>query len=393
MQHRLTLASGVPGLTLRSTLARGEQPGGTKLILDGRHELAGGGIGGDNRLGSSFDDWGINIQAQLNSPTGNGEQVYLFLSGEPRLDRAFRGNAPRRVAGGGVIVPVGGEGVTINPEFTVSDTNPLVLNPLFRSNGRLYRGALNLSAPVITTAIGVLTARTGLEIASETQRLPAFDAVIAKDRLTVLRGGMSWQGQPQRSGTAAVVITLSQGVGLFGARSAAEIAASDASASRGSDPRFTRIEARAALSRTLASGIVADVIVRGQTSFGTVVPNSETFDLTGLDSVSSFTAGALNADGGVTVRGEVARAWLLPIGGSNVQIVPYVFAAGGRAHLIRADPFFPTVAAAYGIGMRLAAGGLPLGAAPSVTLEYGRGDANRAVRLRDRLNIALGVQF
>lgn len=393
MQRRLSVASNVPGLTLRSTLARGAQPGGARLVLEGEHRLAGASIGGDNRLGPSFDDWGLNLQVQINSPTGNGEQFYVFLSGEPRLDRAFRDDATRRVAGGGVIVPVGVDGVTINPEFTVSDTNPLTLNPLLRSNGRLYRGALNLAVPLSTTAAGALTGRAALEIASETQRLPVFDAVIAKDRLTVLRGGLSWQGPAGSGGSLSMLATVSQGIGLFDARSGAEIAASDAPVSRGSDPRFTRIEGRIAVVRPLFDGITLDVVARGQSSFGTVVPNSETFDLTGLDSVSSFTAGALSADGGITLRGELNRGWVLPVGGSKVQLAPYLFAAGGRAHLVRADPFFPTVATAFGAGLRLAASGLPLGAAPMVAIEYGRGDANRGVRARDRLNLSLGVQF
>lgn len=393
MQRRLATASDVPGLTLRSTLARGEQPGGARLILEGRHQLVGANIGGDNRLGPSFDDWGINFQAQINSPTGHGEQIYLFLSGEPRLDRAFRGDAPRRIAGGGVIMPIGHDGVTINPEFTVSDTNPLTLNPLFQSNGRLYRGTVNLSAPLLATAVGALTGRAALEIVSETQRLPVFDAIVARDRLTVLRGGLSWQERSPRGGATSMLLTLSQGLGLFGAPSLADIAASDAPASRGSNPRFTRIEGRVTIARPLAAGLVVNVVARGQTSFGTVVPNSETFDLTGLDSVSSFTAGALNGDGGVTVRGEVSRAWTLSTGAMQVQLAPYAFGAGGRAHLVRGDPFFPTVATAFGAGLRLAAGGLPLGAAPTITIEYGRGDANRGVPPRDRLSILLGVQF
>ena len=393
MQRRLAAASAVPGLTLRSTLARGNRAGGARLILEGRQKLVGVSLGGDNRLGPSFRNWGVNLQAQVNSPTGHGEQLYLFLAGEPRPDRAVRSDATRRVIGGGLIVPIGIDGATINPEFTVSDTNPRTLNPLLQSNGRLYRGALNLAAPLLTTGFGTLSGRAGMEIASETQRLPVFDAVIAKDRLTVARAGLSWLGQADRNGTVSMSMTLSQGLGLFGARSPAEIAASADATSRGSDPRFTRVEGRVAIRRPLVAGVLLDVVARAQTSFGTVVPNSETFDLTGMDSVSSFTAGALSTDGGVTVRGELGKAWVLAAGPAKVQLAPYLFAAGGRAHLVLPDPFFPTNATAFGAGLRLAAGDLPLGAAPTVTIEYGRGDANRGVVARDRLNISLGVQF
>jgi len=42
------------GRICRSTLARGDTPGGARLILDGRYSEFGGNISADNTLGPAF---------------------------------------------------------------------------------------------------------------------------------------------------------------------------------------------------------------------------------------------------------------------------------------------------------------------------------------------------
>ena len=393
LQRRLALAGAVPGARLRSTLAKGERPGGARLILDGGYKPFGLTIGADNRLGPAFNNWGVNLQATINSPTGHGEQLYAFLSGQPRLDETFRRDSLRRVAGGGLTLPLTSWGLTINPEFTYSNTNPRVSNPLLASNGRLYRGTVNLIAPLLSTAVGSLTARLGLEVTDERQTLPAFDFTLSKDRLTVLRANLAWRGQFGAGGSIVAETTLSQGIDALGARTASSIAASNAPSSRGSDPQFTRAELRLTTQQRLIEGAVLTVIGRAQTSFGTVVPNSETFDLTGLDGLSTFTAGLLSADGGVMLRSELGRTLTLPAGAARLFATPYLFAAVGRSHFVVRDALNPNVATSYGLGLRLAAQGLPLGAAPAASIEYGHGDQNRGGASDDRVSVSLGVQF
>lgn len=393
MERHLNAASAIPGITLRSTLARGEQVGGARLILEGRHQLAGLSIGGDNRLGPSFRDWGLNIQAQLNSPLGLGEQFYLFLSGDPRLDRAFRASAPRRVAGVGATIPLTSGGLVLNPEFTVSDTHPIPGNPVFATDGRLYRGALSLSQPLLYRAHGTLIGRATIELLSETQRLPFFDVTLSKDRLTVVRGNLSWRGTLWPSATLSADATLSHGTRLFGARTPDEIAASSAPASRGSDPQFTVADAQAVIQQAIGKASSFTLIARAQTPFGHVLPSSDLFDLSGLDSLSPLTAGALSADGGVTMRGELAHRLLVPVGGQKLQLAPYLFSAIGRPHSVIADPFLPSQLVAYGAGIRLASSPLLLGGSPNVTLEYGHVRANRGAGSSERLSVLVGVTF
>lgn len=392
MERRLNSAAAIPGITMRSTLARGEAAGGARLILEGRHKLAGLSIGGDNRLGPSFDDWGLNVQAQLNSPLGLGEQFYLFLSGDPRVDRAFRRSAPRRVAGVGATVPITARGFAINPEFTVSDTRPIAANPILATSGRLYRGALSLTHPLLYTADGALAGRATIEVMSETQRLPFFGVDLSQDRLAVLRGNVSWRGTAWRNASIATDVTLSQGLSLFGARTAAEIAMSDTPTSRGSDPTFTRADALAVLQQAIGTASSLTVIARAQTSFGTVVPSSELFELGGLDSLSPLTAGLLSTDSGATLRGELAHRVTLGERALKLQLSPYLFAAAGVADPVIADPFSPTRAAAVGAGVRVNTSAI-FGAAPTLTLEYGHVRANRGAGSNERLSVLYGVSF
>ena len=393
MERRLTSAAAIPGMTIRSTLARGDSAGGARLVLEGRHQLAGLSIGGDNRLGPSFDDWGLNVQAQLNSALGYGEQFYLFLSGDPRIDRAFRGSAPRRVGGVGAILPLTASGLTFNPEFTVSDTHPISANPIFASDGRLYRSAFSLAHPLLYTPKGALLGRVTLEVVSETQSLPFFDLTLSKDRLSVVRGNLFYNGSAWGNASIAAETTISQGTSLFHARTPASIARSETASSRGSDPQFTKVDGRAVLQQAFGQQSTLTVIARAQTSFGTVLPSSELFDLGGLDGLSPLTAGALSTDGGAVVRGELAHRKAFDFATTRLQIEPYLFGAAGLPHAVIDDPFLPSRAFAYGVGIRFATTPLPFGAAPTLTLEFGQARANRGAGSNERLSVLYGVSF
>jgi hemolysin activation/secretion protein len=136
----VALAGREPGLTLRSTLACGTQPGGGALVLDGQQSELTGSYGVDNKLAKSLGLSGSTLQLALNEPLGCGEQFYGYLSGEPNWFNDFRKDAPRRVVGGGTIVPLGSDGFSINPEFTWSDTQPIVPSALvLKSRSRFER--------------------------------------------------------------------------------------------------------------------------------------------------------------------------------------------------------------------------------------------------------------
>ena len=87
IERRLLIAGDVPGLRLKSTLARGEELGGTLLVLEGTHRLVTATANIDNRLPSSLGTWSYGTSVALNSAFGLGEQFYVSAqaSGDPGL--------------------------------------------------------------------------------------------------------------------------------------------------------------------------------------------------------------------------------------------------------------------------------------------------------------------
>jgi hemolysin activation/secretion protein len=388
LQARLQAAQALPGAQLRSTIAQGQTPGGALLILDGGYKPVAVALSGDNNLGPAFKDWGVNIQLTLNSPTGHGEQAYAFISGSPHADQAFKTDALRRIAGGGIVFPVGGDGWAINPEVTWSDTNPLTDIFFLQSHDRLWRESLNLLVPVDLGAPGSTTGRVTLEHVDELSTLPVFGAVVSHDRLAVLRGHLGWDGAALGGGLH-LDGGLSKGLSLFGAgdRGQAE------PFSRGSDPLFTKLEATLGLSEPLPGAAAANLTVRAQTSFGTILPTSETFDLGGTDGLSSFTPGALATDAGTTARLQIERPFTLQAGRLTLATSPYVFGAAGWSWPATGGALAPRRATDYGAGVRFNLAGVPFGARPRITLEYGHGRADRGPPADDRILASLGLDF
>ncbi len=99
IEQPLLLAGDTPGLTLTSTLARGREQGGARLLLSGRHRIASGSVSLENGFAPSLGRFGVTAQASLNSALGWGEQIYGFAVGGHDLPGNFYGDAPVRVLG------------------------------------------------------------------------------------------------------------------------------------------------------------------------------------------------------------------------------------------------------------------------------------------------------
>src|SRR5262249_5024488 len=141
-------AGDAPGLRLRSTIARGTQEGGTLLILDGVYQIVTGSISTENRLPESLGTWSYTASVALNSAFGFGEQIYGSLTAPRDLDRTFTDGARIRVAGAGMIIPIGVDGWIINPEYTLSRTRPAILPGVPDSIAWFERWAVRTSYPL-----------------------------------------------------------------------------------------------------------------------------------------------------------------------------------------------------------------------------------------------------
>ena len=94
------------------------------LVLQGLLEPVVGSLSSDNRQSDAVGPWQMTAQLRANQLLGLGEQAYLYVSGGFPLGHAFETDGRRRVAGGGLIVPLADNGLSLNPEFTISDSKP-----------------------------------------------------------------------------------------------------------------------------------------------------------------------------------------------------------------------------------------------------------------------------
>jgi hemolysin activation/secretion protein len=144
IERSLLVAGDVPGLRLKSSLARGEIPGGALLVLEGTEQLVTGTVTIDDHLPTSLGTWSYAAGLAINSPFGWGEQFYgSAIESADITTPDF--NSPLRVLGAGIVVPLGLEGWTLNPEYTNSRSEPIVGVGGLANIGTFQRFALRTS--------------------------------------------------------------------------------------------------------------------------------------------------------------------------------------------------------------------------------------------------------
>lgn len=394
IERSLLIAGDVPGLKLRSALERGNREGGVRLILEGEHRLISGSAGIDDRLSSSLGTWQLRGAVALNSALGVGEQVYGTIGLAANLKSVADGSAPLTIYGGGAIVPVGVDGVTVNPEYTHSTTRTIQTRGVPASLGTFERYALRLRAPISLTRKASLYANFSLEEIDQHISAPDFGLTLNHDHYRVFRAGpdyattLSW-GAGMQAGAI-----LSMGLG---GRSDLDAAASGIPLSRlGAGPDFAKLAGNARLSQPLPASFRLDLIGAGQFTGGKPMLRPEQIALDGSEALSAFASGTFSADQGVTLRGEVSRPFAFGFGGFNAVASPYVFGAAGRGWLANATSVEQSVfdAGAVGLGVRgtvEVAANMP---APSLALEVARGFTDLVgVKAGWRANMLASVTF
>jgi hemolysin activation/secretion protein len=370
IERALLVAGDVPGLKLKSTLTRGGREGGVRLLLDGEHRLVSASVGGDDRLSSALSTWQLRGAVALNSALGVGEQIYATggLGGDLRA--ASQGRSPLAIYGAGVIVPVGVDGITINPEYTHSTTRTPQAIGVPASLGTFERFALRLREPISLTRKASLYANFSLEDIDQQIAAPDFGTSLNHDHYAVFRAGPDFATTLPTGAGLQLGALLSEGLG---GRGALEAVMSGVPLSRlGADPHFAKLSGSARISQALPGNFRLDLIGAAQSSFGKPLLRPEQIVLDGNDALSAFALGTFSADQGVMLRSELSR----PFGfDAFATISPYVFGAAGRGWVANAtsveQPAFN--AGAVGLGVRSnvdALANLPGG---SLTLEVARG--------------------
>lgn len=401
LERRVLLAGDLPGTVLRSTLSRGTTPGGSVLTVEARYKPVTGSLTTDNRLSDLLGKYSIGIGIDINSVLGLGELVYLRAAGAPRFDgdTGFFSGVPRnRLLAGGLVLPLGDDGLALNLEATVSRTAPQADAGSYAFVSDFLRYSVRLDYPLIRSRNLTLNLSGAFDAQQEELRILDFDGpAVSLDRLRVLRAGadLVWYGP----GDALLLagFTGSLGINDLGARSAADAAASDTSLSRqGADADFRKVELLLGYREPVAAHLTFDLRVKAQTSFGQPLVNAEQIGLASTIGLSTFESGLMQGDDGFVVRGEAQFPFLTPLAlpfalpvlpaqqGSGLPaegaasgallVAPYLFGAYGavRLHQPSALETASSQGASYGAGLRLGVAERASFNALSLTLEYGR---------------------
>jgi hemolysin activation/secretion protein len=353
IERRLLISGDVPGLRLKSTLARGKKLGSALLVLEGTHQLVTGTASVDNRLPASLGTWTYGTTVALNSAFGLGEQFYGSAQTGGDLRQSFDPASPFRVLGVGAVFPVGLDGWVVNPEYTYSRTVPEPISGSPTNLGTFTRMALRSSYQLIRTRTETFTLIGAYEYINQNVFLPMAGTDLNRDRYGVLRGGAAIDtALPWFDESMQASATFSQGTG---GRDAADAASSGIPLSRqGAGPFFDKANMDAHLIQPLSEGFRFDLFGRAQTSFGQALLIPEQFFLDGPQAVSAYATGALPVDEGATLRGELSRPFSLPSPVAPLILSPYAFGVVGAGRLN--DPTAAEVAlvqaASFGVGVR-----------------------------------------
>ncbi len=394
IERRLLLVSDIPGLVLRSTLAQGKNPGAAQLVLEATQNYVTGTIGVDNRLPKSLGIWELNSSLALNSAFGFGEQAYISATSGYQLGRTFDGDSPLRILGGGVVLPIGTDGFTLNPEYTNSVTREAAAPGAPATQGLFERFALHAAYPVIRTRADTLTIQATYEWDEEHLTPLGFNTDLYRDRYQAIRLQGSDQMTLSWGAAAQATAVFSQGVG--GRGEATAIATGIPLSQQGASPTFSKFNFDLRYQQPLPEAFQLSLVGRAQTSFNEPLMLAEQFSLDGMDAVSGFASGELPVDEGATARAELSWPFALPVAPAAVTVSPYIFGAGGWGTIVDPTALQTRIldASSFGLGLHVGGGAADPTYGGTLTVEFARALSDLPGEQRGyRGNLILAVRF
>ncbi len=398
IERRVLLAGDTPGVRLRSTLAAGSKPGATLLVIEAHYRPVELTLTAGNSLSESLGRESYGIGFNFNSVLGLGESIYLRANGLPTLGRetSFLHPTPRnRSLAGGIVLPLGRNGLNVNVELTDARTSPRHLATQPGVTSRFRRAAFRLNYPLIRSRSTNVVLRGVFDMQDERVSIytPA-QLPLSYDDLRVLRGGADASFLFGNGGNARLSGMLSLGIDALGARSAADAHALLPLSRAGADADFQKAELEFGLVQPVAQHLHLALNGAAQTSFGKPLLNSEQFGLARTDGISPAPQGTLQGDAGYLLRGEVRAPFVWPLDDGSAAFAPYAFGATGGIRLEQPTLFerATTKAHSYGLGARLSFGGDSGSPAISAGLEYGHADV-QGLSDDDRLTFYIYTQF
>jgi len=330
---------------------------------------------------------------ELNGLLGFGESIYFRASGH--VDENFFDEPVLRTLSFGTVVPIGTDGLTVNFEAALSETNaedadPEVPSEFERYSLRVFYPIIRSRAFNLTTQLSFDAQDDRLDIETASGELPVYE-----DSMRILRLAADAFWLLDADATLEVGGELSFGTECCGARTAEDAEGGVPLSREGADAAFSKLEVSARYRQTLTEAMALSVNGRAQTSFGDPLVIGEQFGIASGFEVSPLDAGTLTGDSGWVVRGELSRRVVTEAGGQPFSVSPYLFAAAGAVYLEQpgADEQEETFASAFGVGVDLFTPFDENFSNASVRLELGRGTRNDDVDDTTAFSIAANYRF
>jgi hemolysin activation/secretion protein len=388
LERQLLLAGDVAGVALSTALAAGERPGGAVLALDAQFRRLTGFVGFDNFPTKDLGRPTVNLGLELNSALNLGETIYGRLSAAP--EGVLTDQPQYRVSAIGALFPIGSSGLTFNAEATSSRTNPD--SDLFPTQSAFDRQSLRLIYPVIRSRDVNFSTQVALDHQTDQQDLIGSTSAVAiyRDEVTVLRAGASSSYQHSETAMTEVGITLSRGLGLFGARKGDATPLSR----QGADPVFSKLNASFRHQRALGEKYSLSISGQAQSSFGDALVTSEQFGIVGASDLSTFDSGSLRGDSGYVFRSELTMPIQTELAGRSAVFAPDIFAGFGAVSNAQPTALEQKTlhASSFGIGFNLLLQGNSPFRADTIRVEYGKGNRDDGDN-ENRFSISGNIRF
>ncbi len=379
IEQALLLAGDAPGASLRSALAPGQEPGGTRLVIDGTFRRASAVLGLRNDYAPQLGTYGFSAELVLNSPFGRGESLYGYVAGGHDISDFLTSDARVRVLGGGLLLRAAHGRVTLNPEITVSRTRPDPAPGAPQTIGRLNRYSLRASYALVRRRDHNAVLSLAAEANNVGNRAPDFGVDLSHDRYIALRAALALTGSPAR--LSSLTLTYSQGLGRFGPPPS-KLAPLSRDGARAD---FSRLEASASMTWPAPGASTLTVSARGQSSFGQALLRTEQFSLEGEGAITAYVGGVTAVDEGAILRTELGTAHAF----GALLVAPYLAASGGAGRVARPTSAEPGSIRVGELGAGLRA---QLGKQVSLSAEYGFAFSDfTPLDHVQRLSVSLGI--
>jgi hemolysin activation/secretion protein len=371
LQRRVLLIGDIAGVVGSSEIKAGSA-GGTILVIKATEKPVSTATAASNRLPKELGTWEFTQAVDVNNALGWGEQFYANTRSGSDVDRFFDGTSMFMAYGGGVVVPIGSDGLRMEASYASVRQRPKHTFGVFPFEEELEgewtaakyeRASVAALYPIILTLEQSVRVQATYDHTVSFQRLgpsPLIGSLLfplwpvyyglSNDRYDAVRAAADWSVQFPWSwgGNATTTAIYSHGLG---GRTAWDSPIVGTPLSRpGASPNFNKFYIDMVIRQPLPEEFQVSFVARAMTSFGAPLMLPEELSLDGANALSGFAAGTLNVDRGVTLRSELSHPFTIgqetlqtlntaaPGIIQNAVTVPYIFGAWGTG--VHEWPFY-----------------------------------------------------